>query len=491
GNAAAPAVAPGGASGTTTAGAAGGVGATGGAAAGGAAASGRTASTGSTAVVGGAAAGGATAGSGTASAATTSAANSPAPRAFTPAEEQRLREMRKLFDDRLASLEARGAGVWGGREFAMAKTRAAESVGAHDAGNPRLSQDRLATASKLLDTVESKAPQALTSQVDAGEQALKTGQQEVAGQAFDLARRINPNDRRAVDGQHRAQNLPAVLPLLADAQNAEADHDYARAAQDYSQALALDPTNATAKAGQARANAAFGDDNYAKAVGAGFAALGAGRLDEAHEEFVKARALNPRGAEAFEGLKRVGAALTARGFASMRQRAAALENQERWEEAERTYEDVLSADSSLAFAQEGKARATSRADLHLRLQQLIDRPDRLSSVGVRDDARALLETARAQSPQGPVIRSQIARLENLLPGNDRPVRLSLVSDNSTRVVISSVGAFGTFSRRDIELRPGKYTLIGTRNGFRDVRREITVTPGQDSQTIRVSCSEPI
>jgi tetratricopeptide (TPR) repeat protein len=420
------------------------------------------------------------------------AANSASPQpAFTAGEEQRLRQMRQVFDNRLASLDARGAGVWGGREFAMAKTRAAESVGAHDAGNPRMAQERLATAMKLLDTVESKAPQALSAQVAAGEQALGAGQQEVAGQAFDLARRISPSDRRASDGQRRAQNLPAVLPLLADAQNAEVAHDYARAAQDYSQALSLDPGNATAKAGQARSNAAFGDDNYAKAVGSGFAALGAGRLDEAHEAFVKARALNPKGAEASEGLRRVGAALTARGFASMRQRAAGLEAQERWDEAERTYEDVLAADPSLAFAQEGRARTTSRADLSIRLQQLLDRPDRLSSPGVRDDARALVETARAQSPQGPVIRSQIARLEVLLPSFDRPVRLSLVSDNSTQVAISSIGAFGTFSRRDIELRPGKYTVVGTRNGFRDVRREITVAPGQDSQTIRVTCSEPI
>jgi tetratricopeptide (TPR) repeat protein len=334
---------------------------------------------------------------------------------FTAAEEERLRAMRQLFDNRLAALEARGAGAWGGREYAQAKQRAAESIGAHDAGNPRVSQERLTAASKLLDIVEAKAPQAYATEVAAGEQALGAGQEEVAGQAFDLARRINPADRRAAEGQRRAQNLPNVLPLIADAQNAEVAHDYARAAQDYSQALSLDPNNAAARAGQARANAAFGDDNYAKSVGTGFAALGAGRLDEARESFVKARALNPRGAEAAEGLRRVGAALTARGFASMRQRAAMLENQERWEEAERTYEDVLAADSSLAFAQEGKARTTSRADLSLRLQQLIDRPDRLSAPGVREDARSLLETARAQSPQGPVIRSQIARLQSLIP----------------------------------------------------------------------------
>jgi tetratricopeptide (TPR) repeat protein len=285
--------------------------------------------------------------------------------------------------------------------------------------------------------------------------------------------------------------LNAVLPLLADAQNAEAAHNYARAAQDYSQALSLDPGNAAAKSGQARANAAFGDDNYAKAVGSGFAALGAGRLDEAHEAFVKARALKPSGTEASEGLRRVGAALTARGFASMRQRAGGLEAQERWEEAERAYEDVLAADPSLAFAQDGKARTTSRADLSGRLQQLLDRPDRLSSPGVREDAGALLETARAQSPQGPVIRSQIARLEILLPGFDKPVHLSLLSDNSTQVAIPSIGSFGSFARRDIELRPGKYTVVGTRYGFRDVRREITVAPGQDAQTIRVTCSDPI
>jgi tetratricopeptide (TPR) repeat protein len=282
-----------------------------------------------------------------------------------------------------------------------------------------------------------------------------------------------------------------VLPLLADAENAESAHDYARAAQDYSQALSLDPSNTTAKAGQSRANAAFGDDNYAKAVGAGFAALGAGRLDEAHEAFTKARALKPNGAEASEGLRRVGAALSARGFASMRQRAAGLEAQERWDEAERVYEDVLAADPSLAFAQEGKARTASRADLSIRLQQLLDRPDRLATPSVRDDASALLETARAQSPQGPVIRSQIARLELLLPSFDKPVRLSLLSDNSTQVVIPSIGSFGAFARRDIELRPGKYTVVGTRNGFRDVRREITVAPGQETQTIRVTCSDPI
>jgi len=244
-------------------------------------------------------------------------------------DEAKLQATRENFDGRLAALEARGAGVWGGPEFASAKTRAAESVGAHDAGNTRLAQERLADAAHLLDQVDSRAPQALATQVAAGQKALASGQQEVANQAFDLARRIDPNDRHISDGQRRTRSLTGVLPLLADAQNAESARNYSRAAQDYSQALSLDPGNDKARTGLARANAAFGDDNYAKAVGSGFAALGAGRLGDAHDAFEKARGLRPTGSEAAEGLRRVGAALSARGFASLRQRGAGRQQQDR------------------------------------------------------------------------------------------------------------------------------------------------------------------
>jgi hypothetical protein len=90
-----------------------------------------------------------------------------------------------------------------------------------------------------------------------------------------------------------------------------------------------------------------------------------------------------------------------------------------------------------------------------------------------------------------VLRSQIARLQILLPEFDVPVRLELVSDNATQVQIQRVGTFGTFSKREIELKPGKYTVVGTRPGFRDVRRDVTIAPGRDVQTISVSCVEPI
>jgi serine/threonine protein kinase/tetratricopeptide (TPR) repeat protein len=424
----------------------------------------------------------------------------------------KLQATRENFDRRLAALETRGAGIWGGPEFAMAKQRAAESVGAFDGGATHIAQERLADASHLLDQVESRAPAALAAQIAIGQKALAAGQQEVANQAFELAKRIDPNDKRIVDGQRHTRNLSGVLPLLADGQNAESAGDFARAAQDYSQALRLDQGNDKAKSGLARANAAFGDDNYAKAVGSGFAALGAGRIDDAREAFEKARAIRPNGSEAAEGLRRVSAEQSTKGFTSLRQKAAGLEAQERWDEAVQVYDQALQADPSLAFAQEGKDRAAARAELSASMQALIDRPERLASQSVRSQVKALLATANEQSPSGPVLRSQIARLGLLLPDYqssawsgtsaadagtartdlmDKPVRLSLVSDNATAIAIPSIGQFGTFSKRDIELKPGRYTVIGTRDGYREIRRDITIAPGQESQTISVSCSDPI
>ena len=95
------------------------------------------------------------------------------------------------------------------------------------------------------------------------------------------------------------------------------------------------------------------------------------------------------------------------------------------------------------------------------------------------------------SQQGPVIRSQVSRLELLLPTFNQPVMLALESDNATEVAIQRVGFFGAFERREVSLKPGKYTVTGKRSGFRDVRREITVAPGQGEQTIVIRCLEPI
>lgn len=448
------------------------------------------------------------------------------------ATEDSARAARAQLDARLAALDARDAGVWGGQAYADAKAREAEAVGADEAGSPSMAAQKLAEAERLLGEVEQSAPRALAAQLSSGEQALKAGNSAAARQAFALAHRIDPSDPRADDGLRRAQVLDGVLPLLVDGLNAEAGRHYSRAAQDYRRILTLDPTNAKARAGLRRATGALGADQYARAVGAGLDALNDGRLQAARQAFELARRINRQGSEAEEGLERVSAALQARQLTQLQSRATALEAQQRWGEALQAYDAALQIDPSLSFAQQGRARVAARARLAAgsglagadlrapgpggvalgsaalrsaavgsasagesglarRLRALADDPQSLDSPAIREEAAALVKEADAVQPSSARLSQLAARLAALVSEYDKTVHLALVSDSVTEVEIPEIGSFGTFSRREIDLKPGKYTVIGTRAGYRDVRRDVTIEPGQETQTISVSCQEPI
>ena len=196
----------------------------------------------------------------------------------------------------------------------------------------------------------------------------------------------------------------------------------------------------------------------------------------------------PRSAAALTRLVDTG---SGRSLAELEQRAARLASEERWTEALAIYDEALARDPSLQFAQKGRETVAPRAELGKRLQALIDKPERLAEENVRAEAERLLARAGNMPNQGPVIRSQVTRLELLLPTFNQPVMLALESDNVTEVAIQRVGFFGAFEKRQVELKPGKYTVTGKRSGFRDVRREITVSPGQGEQIIVIRCLEPI
>jgi len=71
------------------------------------------------------------------------------------------------------------------------------------------------------------------------------------------------------------------------------------------------------------------------------------------------------------------------------------------------------------------------------------------------------------------------------------VPVNFESDGLTDVAVFRVGEFGTFDRHTVELRPGTYTVIGRRKGYRDVRLVIKVGPEQTPPPVKVICTEAI
>ncbi|MCB1675983.1 MAG: hypothetical protein KDI01_06815, partial [Halioglobus sp.] len=116
---------------------------------------------------------------------------------------------------------------------------------------------------------------------------------------------------------------------------------------------------------------------------------------------------------------------------------------------------------------------------------------RLSDTRVAEAAAELLQRARRASPAGPVLRQQIETLQRLLQRAAEPIAVTLRSDRETEVLVYKVARLGRFAQRELSLRPGTYTAVGMRNGYRDVRHTFTVTHDSDPPTVTIICTEPI
>ncbi|MGA0054738.1 MAG: hypothetical protein ACO3JI_06875, partial [Steroidobacteraceae bacterium] len=130
-------------------------------------------------------------------------------------------------------------------------------------------------------------------------------------------------------------------------------------------------------------------------------------------------------------------------------------------------------------------------ELGRRLEALIGSPSRLSAPEVRREAQRLLAEAARIKDDAPVLRSQADQLSAAIQVYEKPVRTIFQSDGQTRIVVQRIGIFGAFTRKELELKPGRYVIVGTREGFRDVRREINVVPSGPEVIVDVRCTEII
>jgi tetratricopeptide (TPR) repeat protein len=391
----------------------------------------------------------------------------------------------------LEKLRARTVEQWGGEEYSRAMNELA-------AGDKDFASREYITAAQhftaidpLLAILEKSANEILAAQLAAGAKALSEGRSADAKAAFELAGKLDPKNQSAVRGLKRAGTLDEVLALVTAAEHAEKEGNAAAAADVFRKALALDSEAPRAADGLARVNARISGDVFASDMARGFSALSQSRYSEARSAFEAASRVRPNSSEVAQALKQVEQEERTRTIAARLETARELESNERWSDALKEYRAVAQLDSTVTPANEGVARVQPRADLNEQLEMYLTQPERLFSVPVRSAARETLQRAAAIASAGPVLKKQIATLSDWLSRADAPVHIALQSDNLTQVMIYRIGELGAFEQRSLDLAPGSYTVVGTRPGYRDVRREITVVPGAIPPPVVIRCEEKI
>jgi tetratricopeptide (TPR) repeat protein len=395
------------------------------------------------------------------------------------------------FRTLLEELETQGGGIWGGSTFAAAKSLGALALEAEASRDYALALDRIGVAFQRLSRIAEERPQILARQLRDGDAALDAGRLEVARQAYQLAQRIDPSDEAAGKGLARVVALGPVLPALVEAETAALTLDHLRALTRYEEVLRADPANRIAREGVAKARVAIGSDQYAREIGNALSALRAGRTQEARAAVTRAATLRPGAAELPQILAQIDAAGERRDLGVVRAEILELENAERWSEALLRYDALLARDTTLKFARDGRIRVAPRAELARRIESLLASPARLAAPEVRREAERLLSQSSSINEKKVVLQGQSDRLREALRLYETPVVAVIESDGLTLVSVQRVGNFGSFTRRELSLKPGRYVAIGSRAGFRDVRQEFIVTPTSTDIVVTVKCTEAI
>ena len=223
----------------------------------------------------------------------------------------------------------------------------------------------------------------------------------------------------------------------------------------------------------------------------GLAQLHRGQYQQARATLLEAAVMDPGSEAVREALTQADHAMKLEQLDRLHRQATTAEQNGQWSTALERYVAALAIDPNVGFALRGKRHAIQRITIARRIDFYLTQPETLLNDRHLGNAVQLLAEAGEISPRDAELATMMKHLDRLLTAAQTPVSVTLKSDNLTEVAVYRVGRMGRFDSRDLTLRPGTYTIVGTRDGYRDVRLTVTISPGTTPPAVQVVCTEAI
>jgi tetratricopeptide (TPR) repeat protein len=391
----------------------------------------------------------------------------------------------------LEVLENRGVEIWAPRELRSARDLYGQGDRAYLEKDFEYSEELYLGAITVLEPLYERIEPTFQNAYTGAVLAFEAGDRLEAMRLFELAVAVTSSHAGAKEGYRRAKNLETVLRLVDQGVEYEEDLDLDAAHSSFQRAVDLDSLWQPAHDGILRVQEIRTKLEFDTRMTEGFEAIAASDYLAARAAFRVAKQLIPQSSEPADGLLQVDQGLRLQDIMTLEQEAQALELDEHWDAVVQTYEEILKVDNTLSFANDGLAHGREMSALHVRLDELIAEPDRLSVPSLMQKATMLVVDITTRQNVGSRLASQRDELSRLLKRAATPLTVPLVSDNVTDVTIYKIGRMGNFMRKEVSLRPGTYVVVGSRPGFRDVRLEFRVAPEIDMEPVIVQCEEQI
>ncbi len=406
-------------------------------------------------------------------------------RQLTAAKEK----LESLVETQLALKESMQVGEWGAADYQAALSRATDGDMAFQEKRYEAAYLAYEAAAEAFSALKARGEALYEQHVTNGQAAIDERDTATATREFEAALIIRKDDPQALAGLERSRLLPEVIELLRQATNHELASNWSDALAAYDKVASLDPQTKGVAALRARVGSQTREQQIKEHLTNGFAAMKAQQFDRARSAFNRVLTLEPGNSVAAGALAQVSNQGDINRIRAGEQTALAAEAREDWAAAKKAYEAVLAIDGAIEFARTGVVRVDAHARALRVLEKIRAEPDKLSSVQLFAEANSVLQEARTLQPGGATLKGHIEAVSQLVDRYSNPVDVTIRSDGKTDIVLSTVGNLGSFAARTVNLRPGEYTIIGSQNGCRDVRKTIIVKP--DMEAVSVACSEVV
>lgn len=418
-------------------------------------------------------------------------AEPPSPAGDTVALRDAAQQTLQTYLQLRARLELDNAAAWGEPDWSEAAARAS-------AGDRYFAQLQFAAAGRdyqaalnRLQQLAANRGMLLATALEEATRALAGNDVATAVARFEAALAIEPEHSAATRGLEKAGSRGAVIEQMNQGQAAETNSDLEAAGAAYRQAVQLETDYEPAQTALQRVTGQINARDYNAAMTLALASLDAGQTGAAGKALDEAERLQPGDAAVRDARQRLQGMRVQATLNSLRRQASTKVGSEDWSAAVALYRKALATDPAAGFASEGLRHAEERVALHAQFDHYLDKPSRVYSAAPLANAEQLLATASEAPPDEPRLGKKITALRELVTRASTPMTVTLNSDAVTSVVIYRVGRLGQFETHQLELLPGDYTVVGSRPGYRDVRKVIAVRPGVPLQPLLVRCEEVI
>jgi len=407
---------------------------------------------------------------------------------FSLEAQEALKKVLKLQ----ARLENEGVKIWGIEQLV---TNYNEVLTLVAKANLSIDEKHFEEALKGYQKALLKLEQLDTGRLNRLERALKAGDDfffkrnsKSAIVQYKIVLAIDSANAKAQVGLKRAENLPKVLSFITQGENYQRNGKLEQAREMFKKATLLDGKYQDAHDRLAKVDALIFDRDLAREMSDVVSALNQEKIEEAKRALAHVKKLRPDGAGIADLEQQFKNAAHLVNLKRLSIQGLKQEKNEAWVEAIDTYKSVLAMDVNVGFAQQGKLRAENALALTDRLLQYLSKPDALLSAEHMTYARSLYQLALKKNEIGPKFREYSKNLKDLIDKYSTLVPVVITSDGKTHITIYRVRKLGKSKKFSLNLRPGKFKVLGVRSGYRDIMRWIEVPAGTSKAvTLSIIC----